>query len=245
MLRSTSHILHEIIFRSSGVAVIRISILSFCIERIRIKKKRNHIILINRNLFSDICWFTLWFAIYSLFHGIDYFISYIRVISNRLFIYSFWSIYNVFEFFIFPSHFLRNGYESIFDFFFTSQFQIHHLRISVSNSSRNKFDILSIFYFFFKKTFLFSKLIFSTYFRNILNLNFPKILVKRSWKSSAFQAIFFNLISCLQFCLHKKTQNTQTENDRIRSISRSIAKTLKSMMKCNHKFRVWTIMYDT
>ena len=40
-------------------------------------------------IFPDICWFIWWFPIYSLFLGINYFTSYIRVISNRLSIYFF------------------------------------------------------------------------------------------------------------------------------------------------------------
>ena len=136
-----SDIIYGIILRSSGVAITRISSLSFWIER-------NHVILIDRNHYQISADSSSWFSIYSLFLGINYFTSYIRVISNRLFIYSFRFICNVFGFFIFPSLFLRNGYESIFDFFFTSKFQIHHLRISVSNSSRNKYDILSFFFNF-------------------------------------------------------------------------------------------------
>ena len=150
-------------------------------------------------------------------------VKYYRYTKCFFFIYPFRFINDVFGFFNVPSLFLCNGSES----FFWTQLQFHHLWMSVSNSNRKNFDIRSNI-LDFEKLFYLRSMNSTLTWGNFQIWNVPKF----SWEYHRNQV------------QSRTCKNVQTENDRIRTRSRSVAKTYKSMMKCNHKFRVWTIMID-
>ena len=225
-MRSTSHILHRLCFRSTGVATTCSK--SFClIENTNLEKEKKESChpVQSISFFPNICWFTTWFLTSSLFIWIIHYLSYCQILSLHQidFLYILWYSYTTYS----DSSMFHHSF-SVTD--------LNHFLISTSISSslnvrlqfeseilRNTFE-----HFRFSKTFLLAKLKFYTDLRKFLNLKCSMFSLEYYWNQVR----------------SRTCQNVQTENDRIRTRSRSAAKTKKSMMKCNHKFRVWTIMID-
>ena len=171
-MRSTSHILHRICFRSTGVATTCIK--SFClIENTNLEKeKRNHVTPFNRYHFSQISADLYgWFLTSSLFIWIVHYLSYSQILSLHQmdFLYiSFWI------------HIRRYSDSSMFHHSF-SVTDLNHFLISTSISSSLNVHLqfesekfrYSLEHFRFSKTFLLAKHEFYTDLRKFWNLKCP------------------------------------------------------------------------
>ena len=170
-MRCTSHILHRICFRSTGVATTCIK--SFClIENTNLKKeKRNHVTPFNRyHFFPNICWFTRWFLTSSLFIWIIHYLSYSQILSLHQmdYLYILLDSYTTYS----DSSILHHSF-SVTD--------LNHFLISTSITLflnvRFQFESEKFRYTFehfrFSKTFLLAKHEFYSVLRKCLNLKCP------------------------------------------------------------------------
>ena len=93
------------------------------------------------SFFPNICWFTRWFLTSSLFIWIIHYLYYSQILSfNRKdFLYILLDSYTTYS----DSSMFHHSF-SVTDLnHFLSQLQFHYLWMSVSNSNRKNFDILS------------------------------------------------------------------------------------------------------